>query len=88
MNIDQNAIEEQLLLIVNTIKSANLQLKDLDCNMEKLGIFSIEFIKVVVECEKKWGIEFDMEKLDRGSHGTLRHVAEYVANCIHNHKIT
>lgn len=50
----------------------------LDDNLVSLGLNSITFIKVVVECEKAFDIEFDDEELDYEVFDTL----EKICNCI------
>ena len=51
-------------------------------NLLRLGINSIVFIKLVVEIEKEFDIEFDDEMLDYTQFNSLGMLCAYVEKCL------
>lgn len=60
------------------------RLLDADISLEKLGINSISFIKIIVQIETEFDIEFDQKDLKKQSFETLADIAHYVENRIAN----
>lgn len=75
---DKKNVEEKLVLIVNAVKNIGLSIEQLDKDIELFGISSIEFIKIIVECEIFWNIEFDPEKLNSSSFKNFNEIVQYI----------
>ncbi len=57
---------------------------DADISLEKLGINSISFIKIIVQIETEFDIEFDQKDLKKQRFETLADIVLYVENRIAN----
>ncbi len=55
-----------------------------DTNLQNIGMDSIRFIKVIVEIEGKFDIEYPDDKLLITESGTLEKMVAVVNNCLNN----
>lgn len=62
------SIEEKLLEILkNNSKVENLEARDLnEITFNEMGVNSLNFIKIIVELEEAFNIEFDDEQINYG----------------------
>lgn len=51
---------------------------DLDMDLKNVGLDSLKFVRIVVEVEDRFGIEFPDEKLDLSQADTVRKLCEIV----------
>lgn len=70
-------IEERLLKIFEK-GFGNIKEFGLDDELVKLGINSINFIKLIVEAEQEFGFEFSDEYLSTNQFKTLRDIIKYI----------
>lgn len=75
-------IMEKLLTIVKSVKKIEIKEEQTRVGIDELGISSIEFIKIIVECEMEWHIEFEPEKLDKDYFKNLVQVGQYISEKI------
>lgn len=78
MNEQIGLVEKKLLQIVSIIKKDKIDKEKLEVGIDELGISSIEFIKIVVECEMMWNIEFEPNKLNKEHFNSLAQIAHYI----------
>ena len=55
-----------------------------DTNLQNIGMDSIKFIKLIVEIEGEFDIEYPDEKLLITESGTLERIVTVVNNCMNN----
>ncbi|MGG3526871.1 acyl carrier protein [Bacillus pseudomycoides] len=72
----ENNIEESLRNILSEI-SDNQNTFSIDDN-EEINLNSIEFIKLIVELENYFGIEFDAEQLIDSNYNTIRKLVTFI----------
>lgn len=76
------AVKDNLAKIVNAVKEINITVCQFDIDLEKFGISSIEFIKIIVDCEMSWNIEFEPDKLSMSYFKNFNHMAQYILELI------
>ena len=80
------SIKEEVIMIITELsrdKNLNLKIKDRVTAHDKLndlGFDSISFIKLVIEMENRFGIEFDDKMLDYTRYNTVAELIELVEN--------
>lgn len=77
-------IEEDIIHVVNSIMDAELSNKNMQDNLQQIGMDSIKFIQIVVALEEKFEIEVPDEKLLITAMGTLDQMIDVVSNAIQN----
>lgn len=55
-----------------------------DTNLQNIGMDSIKFIKLIVDIEGEFGIEYPDDKLLITESGTLGRIVTVVNNCVNN----
>ena len=73
----QNAIVEILQGIIDLSKVD--EKIDVDTDLKSMGMDSLSFVRVVVEIENHFNIEFPEENLDIVQAGTIRKLCETIA---------
>ncbi len=72
----QNEIVEIVQRVLNlTIMDEKT---DLDMDLKNMGLDSLKFVRIVVEVEDRFGIEFPDDKLDLSQTDTVRKLCEIV----------
>ncbi|HEX2927238.1 MAG TPA: acyl carrier protein [Ruminiclostridium sp.] len=75
----ENDIEQRLIRILKeklgVDESADIRPED---SFYSLNINSLSFIKLIVEVEKEFGIEFEENSIDMDRLGTLKSLSEYI----------
>lgn len=79
MNIREDIIE--IIASIEEEKSVREVLAVSD-DLIQLELNSLSVIKIIVEIENKFNIEFDDELLDQNKFTSLRMLCDYVENCM------
>ena len=75
-------IKEKLINIIAIITN-NLQVKEYlatNDDLTVIGLDSIKFIRLVVEIEEEFGVNFDDEMLDFSKFQSLEELSDYIHN--------
>lgn len=72
--------ENEITNIIKNTINLTTPIEDIgiDENFENMGMDSVSFIRIVVEIEDQFGIEFPEEKLLLSQAGTIRSLSEIV----------
>lgn len=77
-------IAEKLKNIIRNFVSHEEGDLDADVSLEKLGINSISLIKIIIQIENEFDIEFDQKDLQKQRFETLANIILYIENRIVN----
>ena len=69
---------ERVIDIIQNVISTEAPELDNKIDLGKLQINSINFLKIVVEIEEAFGIEFDDEEINFGLFGNIEEIAQLV----------
>ena len=70
--------QETIFSIISDISGFSIEKLSEDKSMEELELNSIVFIQIVIQCENKFGIEFEDDQLLLNNFPTIKHLIEYV----------
>ena len=79
-------VEENVVCVVNTIMETDLNNKNMQDNLQKMGMDSIKFVKIVIELEERFDIEVPDEKLLITEMSTLSQLVAVVSKELQNKK--
>ena len=72
-------IKLKILHIINKLKNTEFQEEELKGNIDAMGITSLEFMKLIVEIEEEFNIEFEVDKLSKTVFDNLEQLEKYIA---------
>lgn len=81
----QELIQERIKAIIVSIADAKVNKDALDSGenaLKKLGLNSLNMIKMLVEIEKEFDIEIDFEEINPEIWSSLDHLSHFISNLI------
>lgn len=80
-NIGENITESVIKIIRNIIKNDSIEITE-NSRIDKLGIDSISYVRIVVGCEDWFEVEFEESKLGVTVFETINEITEYIRSLL------